>query len=118
MLQAKPDTIIAASHAKDERSRVGILAGELIRAAAALTISGESKAIEVREGLKAAIFPGGLFDDELRTWVADLIGLKGFVGTAFKGFLRFLPIGKIVDALIDFGVKTAYEGMKRAGVAL
>lgn len=118
MLQVLPDTLIAASHAPDQRSRVGILAGELIRAAAALTTDGQSKAVEVREGIKNAIFPDGVWDDELRKWVVDLLGLKGFVGSALRGFLRFLPISKIVDALLDFAVKTAYEAMKKAGVAL
>ena len=118
MLQANPDTLIAVAHAKDERSRVGILAGELIRAAAALTVDGESKAVQVREGIKSAIFPHGVFDDELRQWVADMLGVKGFVGSALRGFLRFLPISRIVDALIDFAVKTAYEALKKAGVAL
>lgn len=117
-LIAKPDTLIAMAHTKDERKRVALVASELIRAAAELTIDGPSKAVAVREGIKRAVFPDGVFDNELRAWVADLLGVKGFVGTALKGFLRFLPIGKIVDALIDFGVKTAYEGMKKAGLAL
>lgn len=118
MLQAKPDTLIAAAHAGDQRSRVGILAAELIRAAADLTVDGPSKAVAVREGIKAAIFPDGVWDDELRKWVVDLLGIKGFVGSALKGFLRFLPISKIVDALLDFAVKTAYTALKKAGIAL
>lgn len=117
-LQVKPDTLIAVAHTKDERKRVALIASELIRAAAEMTVDGANKAVAVREGIKSAIFPDGVFDDELRKWVVDLLGIGGFVGSALRGFLRFLPISKIVDALIDFGVKTAYEAMKKAGLAL
>lgn len=118
LLTPTPEVIITAARQPTETDRIGLLAGALIRAAADLTVSGQDKHQAVVDAIKGALFDAGVTSDALRKWVTDMLGIGGFVGGALRGFLRLLPVQKIVEALISYAVQTAYRAMKRAGIAL
>lgn len=118
MLVPTNEALIAAGHQRSEPNRVGVLAGELIRAAAQLTVSGEEKHQQVVDALRNALFMAGASPDELRKWVTEALGIGGFAGRALRGLLRIVPIGKVIDGILGYAVQTAYRAMKRAGIAL
>lgn len=99
--------------------KITIAIGEGIRLAADLSnTTGFQKHDAVREGVKAIFLPQPAGEDEIKQFLDDLLAFSGWAEVATDAIIRVVPIERLLDSFLDFGIRAAYRGMKDAGIAL